>query len=206
MFQPILIGITGNIGSGKTAFCKLLEEQGFKVIYADDIAQQKLNEPDTLRMLIKRWGKGIIKNGKPQRDKIAEIVFNNKSELDFLNSIVHPKTLSALQQIVDNSSDKYLFFEIPLLFEAGLEQCFDYIILVRAPREIRINRLLQKGKETKRQIEARINAQIDDQDKVPLCDLVIDNSGDLNELKNQLDSLLTKLKEIKPKEKIPFSS
>ncbi|HQM79812.1 MAG TPA: dephospho-CoA kinase [Candidatus Syntrophosphaera sp.] len=206
MSQPLLIGITGNIGSGKTAFCKLLEEQGLKVIYADDIAQQKLNEPDALRMLIKRWGKGIIKNGKPQRDKIAEIVFNNKSELDFLNSIVHPKTLSALQQIVDNSSDKYLFFEIPLLFEAGLEQCFDYIILVRAPREIRINRLLQKGKETRQQIEARINAQIDDQDKIPLCDLVIDNSGDLNELKNQLDSLLTKLKEIKPKEKIPFSS
>ncbi|HOR30745.1 MAG TPA: dephospho-CoA kinase, partial [Candidatus Syntrophosphaera thermopropionivorans] len=169
MSQPILIGITGNIGSGKTTFCNLLEEKGFKVIYADEIAQQQLNQPDTLKTLIKRWGKGIVKNGQPQRDKIAEIVFNNKSELDFLNSIVHPKTLSALQQIVDNSTEKYLFFEIPLLFEAGLELCFDYIILIRAPREVRINRLLQKGKETREQIEARINAQIDDQDKIPLC-------------------------------------
>ncbi|HOH82370.1 MAG TPA: dephospho-CoA kinase [Candidatus Syntrophosphaera thermopropionivorans] len=205
MSQPILIGITGNIGSGKTTFCNLLEEQGFKVIYADEIAQQQLNQPDTLKTLIKRWGKGIVKNGQPQRDKIAEIVFNNKSELDFLNSIVHPKTLSALQQIVDNSTEKYLFFEIPLLFEAGLELCFDYIILIRAPREVRINRLLQKGKETREQIEARINAQIDDQDKIPLCDLVIDNSNDLTELNNQLNSLLSTLKDIKPKEKIPFS-
>lgn len=205
MSQPILIGITGNIGSGKTTFCNLLEEKGFKVIYADEIAQQQLNQPDTLKTLIKRWGKGIVKNGQPQRDKIAEIVFNNKSELDFLNSIVHPKTLSALQQIVDNSTEKYLFFEIPLLFEAGLELCFDYIILIRAPREVRINRLLQKGKETREQIEARINAQIDDLDKIPLCDLVIDNSKDLIELNNQLNSLLTTLNEIKPKEKIPFS-
>ncbi|HNU97658.1 MAG TPA: dephospho-CoA kinase [Candidatus Syntrophosphaera thermopropionivorans] len=205
MSQPILIGITGNIGSGKTTFCNLLEEKGFKVIYADEIAQQQLNQPDTLKTLIKRWGKGIVKNGQPQRDKIAEIVFNNKSELDFLNSIVHPKTLSALQQIVDNSTEKYLFFEIPLLFEAGLELCFDYIILIRAPREVRINRLLQKGKETREQIEARINAQIDDQDKIPLCDLVIDNSKDLIELNNQLNSLLSTLKDIKPKEKIPFS-
>jgi dephospho-CoA kinase len=205
MSQPILIGITGNIGSGKTTFCNLLEEKGFKVIYADEIAQQQLNQPDTLKTLIKRWGKGIVKNGQPQRDKIAEIVFNNKSELDFLNSIVHPKTLSALQQIVDNSTEKYLFFEIPLLFEAGLELCFDYIILIRAPREVSINRLLQKGKETREQIEARINAQIDDQDKIPLCDLVIDNSNDLTELNNQLNSLLSTLKDIKPKEKIPFS-
>lgn len=205
MSQPILIGITGNIGSGKTTFCNLLEEKGFKVIYADEIAQQQLNQPDTLKTLIKRWGKGIVKNGQPQRDKIAEIVFNNKSELDFLNSIVHPKTLSALQQIVDNSTEKYLFFEIPLLFEAGLELCFDYIILIRAPREVRINRLLQKGKETREQIEARINAQIDDQDKIPLCDLVIDNSNDLTELNNQLNSFLSTLKNIKPKEKIPFS-
>ncbi|HRD00363.1 MAG TPA: dephospho-CoA kinase [Candidatus Syntrophosphaera thermopropionivorans] len=205
MSQPILIGITGNIGSGKTTFCNLLEEKGFKVIYADEIAQQQLNQPDTLKTLIKRWGKGIVKNGQPQRDKIAEIVFNNKSELDFLNSIVHPKTLSALQQIVDNSTEKYLFFEIPLLFEAGLELCFDYIILIRAPREVRINRLLQKGKETREQIEARINAQIDDLDKIPLCDLVIDNSNDLTELNNQLNSLLSTLKDIKPKEKIPFS-
>lgn len=205
MSQPILIGITGNIGSGKTTFCNLLEEHGFKVIYADEIAQQQLNQPDTLKTLIKRWGKGIVKNGQPQRDKIAEIVFNNKSELDFLNSIVHPKTLSALQQIVDNSTEKYLFFEIPLLFEAGLELCFDYIILIRAPREVRINRLLQKGKETREQIEARINAQIDDQDKIPLCDLVIDNSKDFIELNNQLNSLLSTLKDIKPKEKIPFS-
>jgi dephospho-CoA kinase len=92
-----------------------------------------------------------------------------------------------------------------LLFEAGLELCFDYIILIRAPREVRINRLLQKGKETREQIEARINAQIDDQDKIPLCDLVIDNSKDLIELNNQLNSLLSTLKDIKPKEKIPFS-
>ncbi|MBW6514388.1 MAG: dephospho-CoA kinase [Candidatus Syntrophosphaera sp.] len=204
--DPILIGITGNIGSGKSLFCNLLREHGYTVISADEIAQQQLNDPDSVRQITKRWGKEVLRGGKPDRKKIAGIVFNRKAELDFLNSIVHPKTLGALQSITDNSTEKYLFFEVPLLFEAGMQHCFDYIVLVHANRDKRLTRLLKSGRETPADIQARMNAQIDDLGKIPLCDLVIDNNGSTGALKKQCLDFIQRLGGIKHKSKLSFSS
>ena len=100
---PILIGITGNIGSGKSAFCRLLAEHGYEVIFSDEIAQRQLDEPECLEQITRRWGKELAVDGKADRKKIASIVFGNKEELEFLNSLVHPRALAALQEIADNS-------------------------------------------------------------------------------------------------------
>ena len=203
---PILIGITGNIGSGKSAFCRLLAEQGFEVIFSDEIAQRQLDDPECLAQIISRWGSEVVSDGKADRKKIASIVFGNKPELEFLNSLVHPRALTALQNIVDNAEQKYLFFEVPLLFEAGMQHCFDYIVLVQASREKRLQRLLKKGNETRAQIEARMDAQIEDLAKIPLCNLVIDNKGSLNALKASVKEFMSRLDSIRHKDKIPFSS
>ena len=203
---PVLIGITGNIGSGKSFFCNLLREDGHTVISADEIAQQQLNDPDSVRQITKRWGKEVLRGGKPDRKKIAGIVFNRKAELDFLNSIVHPKTLGAIQNIVDNSTEKFLFLEVPLLFEAGMQHCFDYIVLIHANRDVRLTRLLKSGRETPVEIQARMNAQIDDLGKIPLCDLVIDNNGSTAALKKQYADFIRRLSGIKQKNKLSFSS
>jgi len=203
---PILIGITGNIGSGKSAFCRLLAEHGYEVIFSDEIAQRQLDEPECLEQITRRWGKELAVDGKADRKKIASIVFGNKEELEFLNTLVHPRALAVLQEIADNSEQKYLFFEVPLLFEAGMQHCFDYIVLVRASREKRLQRLLKKGQETQERIEARMDAQIDDLAKIPLCDLVIDNKGSLNALKNSVKEFIGRLDSIRHKDKIPFSS
>ncbi|MDD4223929.1 MAG: dephospho-CoA kinase [Candidatus Cloacimonetes bacterium] len=202
---PILIGITGNIGSGKSSFSRLLAEQGYDVVFADEVAQLQLDDPQSLNQIVRRWGKEVVKDGRPDRQKIAAIVFGNKAELEFLNSVVHPMALTALQQIADSHQGRYLFFEVPLLFEAGMQHCFDYIVLVTANRKKRLQRLLKKGRETSAQIEARMDAQIEDLVKIPLCNLVIDNNGSLAALKASVKEFIDRLDSIRHKDKIPFS-
>ncbi len=204
--EPILIGITGNIGSGKSKFCGFLQTGGHRVILADAIAQEQLDDPENLKQLVRHWGKTVVKGGKPDRKEIASIVFNNKVERSWLNNLLHPRILVAMQQIVDESRDQYLFFEVPLLFEAGLQHCFDYIVLIRADRDLRLQRLIKNGKGTPEEIEARMDAQIDDVDKIPLCDLVIDNNGSLSSLRGQVAALTARLDGIRRKDKIPFAN
>ncbi|MGC9362577.1 MAG: dephospho-CoA kinase [Candidatus Syntrophosphaera sp.] len=204
--EPIRIGITGNIGSGKSSFCEMLMDRGCKVIFADKIAQEQLETPDSIKQITKRWGKDILREGKPDRKKIASIVFNRKTELDFLNSVIHPKTLNELQNISDNSSERFLFFEIPLLFEAGMQRCFDYIILVKADRGKRLTRLLKSGQESPSQIQARMNTQISDIEKIPLCDMVVDNSGTQRTLLKQAEFLISRLDSIRKRDTMPFYS
>lgn len=203
--EPILIGITGNMGSGKTTFADLLRDAGQKVVSADQIAQRQLEEPNNIKAITRRWGKQAVKNGKPDRARIAEIVFADKSELDYLNNLVHPGTLTALQAIVDEANGGCIFFEVPLLFEAGMQECFDYVILVHTDPEVSIRRLVKTGKVTREQLLTRLEAQIDSSNKKPLCDLVIENNGSLASLKRTAREFLLRLDSIKSRNKIPFA-
>ena len=87
----ILIGVTGNYGSGKSSVCKLLREQGHEVVSADDVARAQLDRPDSLKQIAERWGKEVVKNGRANRRKVAEIVFRDRAELDWLNRLTHPQ-------------------------------------------------------------------------------------------------------------------
>ncbi len=206
MAQPLIIGITGNIGSGKSSFCQHLKEKGFTVVSADTLAQQQLDLPDSRKQIIRRWGKDVVKQGKADRSQIAGIVFHDPRELDFLTRLIHPKTLVAMQQIVDEFAGDYLFFEVPLLFEAGLQQCFDFLVLVQAKRELRLQRLLKQHRADRAALEARFNSQIADEEKAPLCDLVIDNDSGLEALKTKASKFIASLPSLKSREKLPFST
>ncbi|HNV61350.1 MAG TPA: dephospho-CoA kinase, partial [Candidatus Cloacimonas acidaminovorans] len=152
--KPLLIGITGNIGSGKSAFCNFLAANGLKVISADAVANQHLEDPAIKEALIKRYSTAILSpsnedNGKGiiNRKILADIVFGSEEETQYLNSLIHPLVLQDFQRIVEQSNEEALCFEVPLLFEANLQDCFDYIVLISASLETRLMRLEKRGED-----------------------------------------------------------
>lgn len=188
--RPLIIGITGNIGSGKTSFCRFLQELGEQVCFADTLAKEVLHEPETVAALIQRWGTEVAAEGIPQPEIIAERVFGKPEELKFLNSLVHPGTLKKMQQVVDNSSKDALFFEVPLLFEAQLRDCFDFVVLIIAPHELLIERLMEREGLDEEDIIKRIKSQMPDSEKLEQADLVIWNNSTLKELRQQAYMLI----------------
>ena len=204
--RPILIGVTGNIGSGKSSFCAFLEAVGLQVYHADAIAKSVLNEPHILKALMARWGIGITLDGNPRADVIADKVVGNPEELVFLNSVVHPGTLEKMQRLVEQSNASVLLFEVPLLFEAKLEDCFDYLVLITSPAEQRTSRIINRDKGIREQVERRITAQIPDTEKAARCDLVIRNERQLNDLRGQAQKFIASIPSIIPKKVRPFHS
>lgn len=202
--RPLLIGITGNIGSGKSDFCKYLRDSGCLVVSADRIANQHLEDPAILSKLVNRWGDDILEDGIVCHTKIAAIVFSLPSEREFLNSILHPIVLKDFQEIVDTSSEEAVFFEVPLLFEANLGLCFDFICLVHVPLDIRIERLQKRNSGDLEDIQKRIQSQIPDEKKFPLVDLVIDNSQSKIDLEVAARKLCCSTHSIPRREVKPF--
>ena len=196
---PLLIGITGNIGSGKSAFCNFLTAKGLKVISADDVANQHLNDPEIKEALIKRYSTAVLSpSGNDKTNSIinhkilADIVFGSDEETKYLNSLIHPLVLQDFQRIVEQSQEEVLCFEVPLLFETNLQDCFDYIILISASLETRLNRLEKRG-EDRIKAQQRMLYQMPDTEKRHLVDLIIENDGDLVSLQKAAAALIEKI-------------
>jgi len=203
--RPLIIGITGSIGGGKTTLCKYIE-QYCPVYYADSIAHQVLIEPDHIQAMTARWGTGILDDNLiVNRKAIAEIVFNNPFELAFLNALVHPGVLRIMQEIVDNSKADTLFFEVPILFEANLQNCFDYIVLLLTSREVRKHRIEMRDMISFKAINARIATQAEDEVKAGKSDIVIRNDGSVDELLDKATAFLKTIPDIPFRDITPFS-
>ncbi|MBM4403440.1 MAG: dephospho-CoA kinase [Candidatus Cloacimonetes bacterium] len=187
--RPLLIGITGGIGCGKSTVCDLIAVR-YPVISADLIAKSFLSDPAIRRILIQRWGNEIYNVDKPRFDQIARIVFQNREDLEFLNSIIHPLVLHRFQELVDTSTEKVLCFEIPLLFEAGLNHCFDFIVTVWCHLMIQLERALIRHYASPESIKARLDTQMSQDDKRRRSDLCLENNEDKDKLREQVDMFL----------------
>ncbi len=208
--KPLLIGITGNIGSGKSAFCNFLAANGLKVISADVVANQHLEDPAIKEALIKRYSTAILSpsnedNGKGiiNRKILADVVFSSEQETQYLNSLIHPLVLQDFQRIVEQSNEEALCFEVPLLFEANLQDCFDYIVLISASLETRLMRLEKRG-EDRTKAQQRMLHQMTDTEKRFLVNLVIENDGDLLSLQKSAVSFIEKIPYLPHKKVRPF--
>jgi len=208
--RPLLIGITGNIGSGKSAYCNFLAANGLKVISADAVANQHLEDPAIKEALIKRYSTAILSpsnedNGKGiiNRKILADIVFGSEKETQYLNSLIHPLVLQDFQRIVEQSNEEALCFEVPLLFEANLQDCFDYIVLISASLETRLMRLEKRG-EDRTKAQQRMLHQMPDTEKRFMVDLVIENDGDLLSLQKSAVSFIEKIPYLLHKKVRPF--
>ncbi|MBN2237842.1 MAG: dephospho-CoA kinase [Bacteroidales bacterium] len=174
------IGLTGNIGSGKSLVCQLFEKLGTPVFYAD-IEAKKILDSDALRgVLISTFGEEIedITTNRIDRKKLAAIVFNNKSELNKLNALIHPELRNEFKRWSSTHNQfSYVIQEAAILFENGFTDLFDKIIVVSAPQATRLERVMQRDKSNQEDVLARMNNQWSDERKEKAADYIINNSG-----------------------------
>ncbi len=181
-----VVGLTGGIGSGKSTVARMFEQLGVAVYIADIEAKKIMNEDESVKkQIIALLGNDSYINGELNRVYIANVVFNDSSKLLQLNAIVHPAVASHFDCWKSNQTGNYVVKEAAILFEnEGHKQC-DYTILVSAPIETRIQRVLKRDKITREDILSRMNNQWEDARKIPLADFVIYNEN-IKDTENQV--------------------
>ena len=194
----ILIGLTGNIASGKSEVARMLAERGATLIDADVLAREAV-EPDTqaLRDIVRRWGKDVLKSdGSLDRGALRQIVFADQNELDALNRIVHPGVTRLRDREIAKArerGDELVVCVIPLLFERNLVDEFDAIVLVDAPRPLRLERLVRTRGLDETDAMNMIVSQMPAELKRARADYVIENNGSLEDLERDVDVLWSSL-------------
>ena len=194
-----MVGLTGGIGTGKSTVAQLMIDHGWKLISSDDTAREIMNtNPNVRAQVAELLGSDVLVDGGLDRAKIAERVFGDTPEhrerLDRLDQIVHPAVLQQHLETLEEEREKgtpLVAIESALLFEVGLDDGFDWVVVVDAPDEVRIERVMKRSNLTEAQVRARMNEQLPMQEKKSLADFVIDNGGTLEELAQAVDTVTT---------------
>ncbi|MEU8302194.1 dephospho-CoA kinase [Actinomadura sp. NPDC048955] len=190
------VGLTGGIGSGKSEVSKRLREHGAVVIDADRIAREVV-EPGTpgLAAVVAEFGEDVLlPSGALDREKVGRIVFTDPDRLAALNAIVHPLVGERMQELMDAApADAVVVYDVPLLAENGLAGMYDEVVVVDAPEEVQLDRLVARRGMTEEDARARMANQASRADRRAVATHVIDNSGTLTDLKTQIDTLWTTL-------------
>ena len=194
----IIVGLTGGIGSGKTTVANQFSELGIPVYIADDEAKSLMRRSKIIRKkLIKLFGDDAYIGNELNKPFLASIIFNNKTYLQKMNALVHPKVARHFDKWVMKQDAPYVIKEVAILFENGGHKACDFVITVTAPIEIRIERLLERDKTSKEKIEDIMKNQWTDEEKVKYSHFVIENI-EIENTKNQVlkihKKILKKLK------------
>lgn len=172
-----IIGLTGGIGSGKSTVAQFFKNLGVPIYIADEAAKKIMETSVEVRQeILALFGKKAYEGSKPNRPFIASKVFQDKKLLDSLNKIIHPRVRENFESWLGEQSAPYVIYEAAILFENGGETRCDLTILVTAPKEDRIKRLLIRDQTDRAKIEARMAAQWSDDRKKELADFHIENS------------------------------
>jgi len=173
------VGITGGIGSGKTTACKVFEVLGIPVFYADTVAKEIMCKDEVLVAGLKAafGNESYFEDGKLNNKHIADIVFNNEAALKQLNALVHPAVFRAFDtwEATIPANTPYTLKEAALLFESGSYKMCDTNILVTAPYEIKLKRVMERDGVSAEQVKARMDKQLSDEDKSKLANHFIVN-------------------------------
>ena len=188
----LVVGLTGNIASGKSTVARLLSERGATIIDADVLARRTIDPGTPAHAeIIKRWGNAVVAaDGGIDRDALRHIVFGAPDELEALNDIVHPHVRAMRDELVDQArarGDQIVVCDIPLLFERGLVDDFDRIVLVDAPRELRLDRLVNERKLSHADAMEMIAAQMPSELKRARANYVIENISTLQALSDRVE-------------------
>lgn len=171
-----IVGITGGIGSGKTTVAKMFAALDVPIYYADDEAKKLMNSSPIIReSLISLLGEETYKDGTLDRKFMADKIFNDKILLEKANAIIHPQVAEHFKNWVTNQNHPYALKEAAILYESGSYKQCDKVILVTAPREIRILRVMERDNVSREEVEARMKNQWNDFEKEKLADFILQN-------------------------------
>ena len=173
------VGITGGIGSGKTTVCKVFETLGIPVYYADMQAKQLMNTDPELKASIEEYfGSDIYHNGTLNRRKLADVIFNNKTALEKINSWVHPAVARDFDYWYTLQTSPYVLEEAAIIFESDIAPRFRKVILVTAPENLRIERVCARDGVIAEAVRERMTHQWSEEKKIALADYVIYNDNE----------------------------
>jgi dephospho-CoA kinase len=187
------VGLTGGIGAGKSEALAAFERRGVPVLSTDKVAHDILDDDQVRAALVERWGEQIAPSGAVDRDRVGEIVFADSDELTWLESVTHPRVGAQVLEWRENLGPEVeiAVVEVPLLFEAAMEDAFDATLAVVADDGIRDARLRERGQAG---LEGREDRQLDQEEKVRRADHVIRNDASLEELDREVNELIDQLR------------
>ena len=187
------VGVTGNIGSGKTTVCELFKAYGIPVYNADSEAKKIMSSSETIIADIKKhFGEEAYINNQFNSAYIANIVFSDFHQLHILNAITHPAIIEHAMQWMNQQTTPYAIKEAALIFESGSAEGLDVVIGVEAPNNLRIKRIMKRDSLDREEVLKRMDKQIDQEMKMNLCDYVIKND-EKSSLIEQVEALHKKL-------------
>jgi len=192
--KPV-IGVLGGIGSGKSTVAAEFAKLGCKVIDADEIAHELLDEPAVKEKIIASFGRSILdSDGKIDREKLAEVVFADARKLSSLNEIIHHLVLQRAEELIKQynrrNQVKAIVLDMPLLVEVGWNKRCDKLIFVDCEQKIRLKRAKKMGFD-KNQVKIRENFQISLDNKANLADNMIENNSDFSAMAKQVAGIFT---------------
>jgi dephospho-CoA kinase len=191
------VGLTGGIGAGKSEALAAFERLGAATLSTDRVAHDLLDDDEVRAALTQRWGEEIAPGGSIDREKVSEIVFNDRDELTWLESVTHPRVGAHVLEWRQNLGPdvEVAVVEVPLLFEAAMEDAFDATLAVVAEDELRDARLRERGQGG---LAGREGRQLDQAEKERRADHVIRNDASLEELESQVRALIEELSAKEP--------
>lgn len=175
--EPLKIGLTGGIGSGKTTVAQIFGILGVPVFSADNEAKRLMDEDPYLKSeLCRVTGQDLYKNGNLDRKLMASLIFNDNDLLDKVNKITHPAVFNSFLGWAMMQTAPYVIMEAAILFESGASKLVSKVVTISAPANERINRVMLRNELSKDDVTRRLNAQMSDEERINLSDYVIFNS------------------------------
>lgn len=195
----LILGLTGNIGCGKSSLSKILMQNNIDVIDADIISRNIFEDKELLNLVFENFGENIKNlDGSLNRKALGNIVFNDDQKLVILNGLTHPKIKEKILNKINeirNIGKSLVVIDAALLIEGGYLDILDKLIVISCKESIQISRIQLRDNLTKEQAISRMNSQMSQDEKIKYADYIIDNSGDTNNLKHKAEELIRYMKE-----------
>lgn len=193
----MIIGLTGGIASGKSTVSNFFKELGVEIVDADLVAKEISEKKESVERIKNIFGNDIVDaEGKVIRERLRERVFRDRALLEKLNGIIHPQVIEYFQRKkIENSDNEIMIFDIPLLYETNMDKLCDKVIVVGLEKEKQIERVILRDGSSRELAQKIISNQMSLEDKMRRADIVIMNSGSLEDLKEKVIEVYNFLKE-----------